>query len=109
MKQLFEIDDPKKWLDLGKGVSRKVLANNEELMLVKVKFDQDAIGEEHHHVHVQISYVLSGVFVYTIGDQQRTLRQGDSCIVPSNVRHGCKCIEAGVLLDSFTPRRNDFI
>jgi quercetin dioxygenase-like cupin family protein len=34
---------------------------------------------------------------------------GDSFVIPSNAVHGCVCLEPGVLIDGFTPRRDDFL
>ncbi|MGO1243359.1 MAG: cupin domain-containing protein [Sphingobacterium sp.] len=109
MNELFGTDAVKQWVDLGKGVFRKVLVHNQDLMLVSVKFESGAIGEVHQHPHVQTSYVQSGKFLYTIGDKQQLLNSGDGCIVPTNAWHGCECLEKGVLIDSFTPRRDDFL
>lgn len=102
-------DKDAEWNDLGNGVWRKVAVHNDDLMLVKVRFDRGAIGELHQHPHTQISYVSAGVFRYTIGGQQQIMTVGDSCIVPSNILHGCECLEAGELIDSFTPKRADFL
>jgi hypothetical protein len=30
-------------------------------------------------------------------------------VIHGNAVHGCRCLEAGVLVDSFTPRRDDFL
>jgi quercetin dioxygenase-like cupin family protein len=48
------------WLELGDGIRRKVMAQNESMMIVKVGFDQLAIGTLHHHPHTQASYVSKG-------------------------------------------------
>lgn len=37
--------------DLGKGVSRKILASAGELMSVEVYFEKDAVGSLHSHPH----------------------------------------------------------
>ncbi|WP_262249685.1 cupin domain-containing protein [Parapedobacter soli] len=106
---LFNSDKEQGWEDLGDGVSRKVMSYNDDLMVVKVRFEAGSIGAPHQHPHTQISYVASGVFEYTIGDRTFVMAQGDTCIVPSNSIHGCRCVEAGVLVDSFNPMREDFV
>ncbi len=94
---------------MGPGVQRQVLAQGPDLMLVRVTFAQDAVGALHEHPHQQISYVESGQFEYTIGDETRVMGPGDSCLVPGHARHGVRCLAAGALLDAFTPRRDDFL
>ncbi len=96
--------------DLGQGISRKILAFDEKLMSVEVSFEKGAIGEPHlHEEHDQISYVLDGVFEYTIDGETFIGRTGDSFYVKPGSMHGAVCVEAGRLLDIFTPQRKDFL
>ena len=94
---------------LGGGNTRRILAWNDDLMTVEVGFDAGTEGALHSHPHTQCSYVLSGRFKYTIEDESVEIGPGDSVIVPSGKIHGTICIEAGKLLDVFTPARQDFI
>lgn len=95
--------------DLGDGVSRRVLAHKGSLMAVEVSFEQGAVGPMHNHVHEQLTYVLSGRFTFTIGDETREVQAGDTLYKAPYVMHGCLCLEKGVLLDTFTPQRQDFL
>ncbi len=94
---------------LGGGVTRRVLSYNESLMSVEVGFETGAVGSEHTHPHTQCSYVLSGRFEYTVEGEPVILEPGDSIVVPSGLKHGTLCLEKGVLLDIFTPMREDFL
>lgn len=105
----FVADDSAVWETTGPGVRRKVLAHGPDLMLTRVAFETGSIGPRHQHPHAQLSYVESGMFEYTIEAETRTLRAGDSCYVPPLAWHGVVCREAGVLVDAFTPRRDDFL
>ena len=96
-------------LDLGNGLYRKILAYDENLMLVEMHFAKGSAGAAHTHPHTQISYVQEGVFEYFIEDDRRILGKGDSVVIESGRMHGCSCLEDGVLLDVFTPMRKDFI
>lgn len=95
--------------NLGGGVQRKILAYSENIMAVEVHFEQGAIGTLHSHPHEQLTYVLSGSFEFTIGDETKIVNTGDVLYKQPNVMHGCVCLEKGVLLDTFTPMRKDFI
>ena len=53
--------------------------------------------------------VLSGRFSYSVEGRSTELAPGDSIIVPSGLLHGTVCLEKGVLLDIFTPCRQDFL
>ena len=106
---LFQIAGEIPWQDLGAGVQRQLFGYDGKLMMVKVKFETGAIGQLHHHLHSQASFVESGVFELTIGDEKKLLRAGDGYYVPPHILHGCVCVEGGVLLDSFSPHREDLI
>jgi quercetin dioxygenase-like cupin family protein len=95
--------------DLGGGVTRKILAHDGGLMQVEVAFQEGAVGALHSHPHEQLTYVLSGEFEFTIGDETRVVRAGDTLYKRSGVLHGCRCIKSGVLLDTFTPQRIDYL
>ena len=95
--------------DLGNGVTRKILAHAGGLMQVAVAFERGAEGPLHSHPHEQLTYVLSGEFEFTIGPETKIVRAGDTLYKQPNVIHGCRCLEAGVLLDTFTPQRTDFL
>ena len=74
-----------------------------------IKFEKGGIGPIHRHVHVQISHVFSGVFEVQVDGTKKTLKPGDSFFVPSNLWHGVVCLEAGILIDTFSPMREDFL
>jgi quercetin dioxygenase-like cupin family protein len=90
------------------GVTRQILADHEDLMVVSFRFETGAEGKLHQHPHVQSTFVKSGRFRFTVGDEDMELSPGDSVVIPSNTVHGCLCREAGELIDNFTPRRADF-
>ncbi|MBB6240411.1 quercetin dioxygenase-like cupin family protein [Pedobacter sp. AK013] len=97
------------WEDLGAGVKRKIMAYDEQLMLVKVSFEKGAIGTIHNHPHLQMSYVANGSFEVSMGNDKQILNVGDVFFAPSNVFHGVVCLEAGLLIDIFNPHREDFL
>lgn len=93
----------------GQGVTRRVLAHTDALMCVENQFETGAQGPLHSHPHTQITYVLSGAFSFTIEGETHTVRAGDTLLKTNGVEHGCTCLEAGALLDIFTPMREDFL
>ena len=95
--------------ELGGGVSRKILAYNDQMMMVEVHFEKGGIGSTHTHPHLQMTYVLSGRFLFTIEDHEFEVAAGDTLQFPSNAAHGTVCLEAGILLDVFNPMREDFV
>ncbi len=95
--------------DQGNGVVRRVLAYNSEVMTVENRFQKGAIGALHHHPHTQITYVVSGKFEFEIDGVKNVVTAGDTLLKTDGVEHGCVCLEEGILLDIFTPYREDFV
>lgn len=106
---MFSLYDEQPEVPAGEGVKRRVLARGGSLMAVEVSFEKGAAGSIHSHPHEQVSYVLKGRFMYRLGDEERELAEGDSCFVRANLSHGVTALEEGVLLDVFTPQREDFL
>ena len=89
-------------------IDRKIRARGGSMMMVEVYFKAGAIGAEHRHPHEQLTYCLSGEFVFSVEGETRTVRAGDSLYVPASALHGTTCVADGRLLDMFTPQREDF-
>ena len=105
----FINDSEISWEELGGGIKRKIMSYDETMMMVKVAFEKGGIGTLHSHFHTQMSYVESGAFEITIDGKTGFLKKGDAFYIPANVIHGALCIEEGILVDLFTPFREDFI
>lgn len=106
---LFQFSEELPWEEAAPGIQRQVYGYDKQVMMVKVKFEKEAVGAVHEHYQVQVSYVESGVFELTIGGETKVLRQGDGYFVPPHTLHGAVCLEAGVLIDVFSPYREDFL
>ena len=105
----FIFENQKEWELVGEGVTRQIMGYDGQVMLVKVKFIQGAQGYVHTHYHTQTTYVASGKFEFTIDGETRVVEAGDGIYIAPDAEHGCKCIEAGILIDCFSPMRADFI
>ncbi len=91
------------------GVIRKILAYTDELMVVENHFEKGAVGALHTHPHTQATYVVSGQFEFEISGEKKVVNPGDTLLKKDGIEHGCVCLEAGILLDIFTPMREDFV
>ncbi|MDD5953958.1 MAG: cupin domain-containing protein [Firmicutes bacterium] len=94
---------------LAPGHRRKILAYNPALMCVHNHFCAGAVGAAHQHPHAQLSYILSGKFEFRVDEERKILCAGDSLSVLPRQIHGCLCLEEGVVLDIFSPMREDFL
>ena len=108
-EQLFVENESVDWENAGEGVRRKVMAYGDQLMAVIVEFKKDSVGSLHHHPHLQITYIEKGSLTVHIGAESKVLRAGDFYYIPANVVHGVEAYEDSILIDFFTPMREDFI
>ena len=90
------------------GLKRKVLAFCDQAMCIENHFEAGGIGPLHSHPHTQITYIAEGRFRFTIGDTEHEIKKGDSFLTQNSVIHGCVCLEKGIVVDFFTPMRNEF-
>lgn len=95
--------------DLGGGISRQILGYGPEIMIVKVWFEAGSVGDVHSHPHSQSTYIESGKFEVFIDGEKRVMGAGDSTYMAPNLEHGSVCLEAGALIDTFSPVREDFL
>ena len=105
----FFIGSENEWEDLGGGVSRQIAGYDDNIMMVKVRFDPGAVGTPHKHFHSQTTYVAEGRFEFTVGDEKKVVSEGDVVYMEGNIVHETKCLEAGMLIDVFSPLREDFL
>ena len=68
---IFQINENIPWEEVSPGIHRQMCGYDDKIMLVKVKFEKDAVGALHEHHHSQVSFVESGVFELTIGDEKK--------------------------------------
>lgn len=106
---VFMYENDMEWEPAGEGVIRQIVGYNEDIMMVKVKFEKGGVGTAHTHKHTQVTYVVSGAFEFTIGDEKKVVKAGDALYMEPNVEHGCVCLEVGLLIDCFNPYRDDFL
>lgn len=101
--------DKMEWETLGGGVSRQFLGFDNQIMMVKVSFEKGSIGAAHRHFHTQATYCSAGKFEFTIEGKTEIINAGDGVYIAPNLEHGVLCLEKGILVDVFSPVREDFL
>jgi quercetin dioxygenase-like cupin family protein len=92
------------------GAQRRVLSYGGNLMVVQFTFDAGVSSWLHSHPHEQVGYVVSGEIDFVMeGHEPMRLSAGGSYYVPANVRHNIVTYAATILVDVFTPIRQDFL
>ena len=92
------------------GAERRILSYGGAMMLVQFTFDEGISAPVHSHPHEQIGYVVSGEIDLVMEGQETTrLTARCSYYVAPNVKHGIITRAPTVLVDCFTPIREDFL
>ena len=91
------------------GLQRQVLVHSAAMMLVRHQMRKGWHGSAHRHPHEQMVYIISGTIRVRVGDTWHRASAGDNFIVASNTEHEAEAIEDSVVLDVFTPAREDYL
>ncbi|MFN3942000.1 MAG: cupin domain-containing protein [Flavobacterium sp.] len=97
------------WEKIDEYLERTIVAYDDALMLTLVRFKKGGIGYLHQHIHSQVAYIAKGTFEVQIETEKQILKSGDSFFIPTNKMHGVVCLEDGLLVEAFSPKREDFI
>ena len=91
------------------GLKRRVLAYNEKLFLAEHEMEKGWKGALHSHPHDQIVYVVHGHLRVNCEGQASEIRTGDTFVVRGGVEHGASALEESLVIDVFTPWREDYL
>ena len=92
------------------GAKRRVLCYGSKLMLVQFDFPAGVTATWHNHPHEQVGYIVSGEIDFNLdGQAPLHLGPGDSYYVPPNAWHNVVTHSPSVLIDAFSPVREDFL
>ncbi len=92
-----------------KGIGLMNLTFGDKTHLIKVKLKKGSILPEHNHPHEQTGYLLSGKLKFFSGEEETIAQPGDSWTFPSNMNHGAEALEDTIVLECFSPARDDYL
>jgi len=94
---------------IAEGIERQMVVG-ENLMICRFRFAPFLVTPEHDHPHEQMSIVVSGRVRFFIEGIERRASPGDVLHFPPNCWHGATMMdEEVILIDIFTPLREDFL
>lgn len=91
------------------GVDFEVFAIGEKTMITKMLYKKSDFVPFHKHPNEQSGYIISGKYRLSIENQEYILSVGDTYSIPENIEHSMEIIEAGEIIDVFTPIRKDYL
>lgn len=95
---------------LDNGVVRTIKGYLNDLMVAELVWKKGQEGTVHTHPHRQCTYVIKGSFESNVNGEKKVLHPGECVYTNADVPHGLIALEDdSVILDIFTPVREDFI
>jgi len=93
---------------LGPLVMRQVI-HGETMTLARFEVRKGAVLPEHSHVNEQISTFERGRGRFVLGGREVIVSAGESLRIAPNVPHSIECLEDSVVMEVFSPPREDWI
>jgi quercetin dioxygenase-like cupin family protein len=93
---------------MNSRVARKVI-HSSSMTIARVELQKYATVAEHSHVNEQIAMVERGSLKFFIEGREQIVRAGEVLSIPPHVPHGVEALEDTVVVDVFSPRREDWI
>jgi quercetin dioxygenase-like cupin family protein len=90
------------------GVIRRTMTHGERMMLIEFNLADGAVVPMHTHPHEQNGYLVSGRMRLEVGDEARDLSPGDCWMIPGGVPHEATALEPSVIVDIFSPPREEY-
>ena len=109
MKSFFVNQGEGSYVQMLEGVQRRNLVVGKETMLCEFHLQQGKVLPLHQHPHEQTGYLLSGRLLFEIDGQEVEMKPGDSWSIGGNVSHMVTVLETAVVIETFTPVREDFL
>lgn len=100
-------DNP--WVDICPGIKRQTITTGATMYQMRAELDAGSQLPVHQHVQEQIAHVISGRIRFNVDGEPREVGAGESLYLASNVPHGAETLEAAVVIDTFSPPREDYL
>jgi quercetin dioxygenase-like cupin family protein len=97
------------WIDIAPGIRRQTVTHGPAMYQQIAKLDAGSRMPEHHHPHEQIVYILSGRMKLIVAGVPHEMAVGDSFYLASESPHAVDTIEDTLVLDTFSPPREDYL
>jgi quercetin dioxygenase-like cupin family protein len=91
------------------GVNFKTLVYGTNTSLHEFKLTKGSIIPKHSHMHEQTGYMISGKMMFVLKDGEFFSEPGDSWCIPGNVDHEVHVLEDSVVIEVFSPVRQEYL
>jgi quercetin dioxygenase-like cupin family protein len=101
--------DEHPWIDIVPGIRRQTITTGATMYQMRARLDAGSRLPEHQHAQEQITHVIFGRVRMIVAGTPHELGPGESLYLPSNTPHGAETIEDTLVIDTFSPPREDYL
>ncbi|MBS1860009.1 MAG: cupin domain-containing protein [Acidobacteria bacterium] len=94
--------------EMNPHITRRAIHTG-NMTIARLTLKKGGVVPVHHHINEQVSFVISGALKFTIGGEVKELRAGECLVIPPDVPHGVEVLEDTDVIDTFAPKRMDWI
>ena len=95
--------------EVFEGLRLKTLVYGEKTLMTEFRMQQGSTLPRHSHPHEQTGYLVSGRVNVLAGAETYEAQPGDSWSIPGNVEHGAQPLTDSVVVEVFSPVREDYL
>ncbi len=93
---------------LSPAIARRMV-NGRNLTVAQFALTKGAVVPRHSHVNEQVTYLVSGALRFVFDEGELQLRGGEVLVIPPHEPHQVEVLEDSQVIDTFSPRREDWI
>ncbi len=97
------------FVDMAPGIKRRTMANGDKTVICEFRFEKKAVVPLHSHLYEQTGFLISGRLIFTIDGEKIEVAPGDSWCIKADVPHSAEVPEETVLVEAFSPVREDYL
>jgi len=102
-------NDDSNSVEMAEGIRRRTLAHGDKTVLCEFSFKKGAVIPAHSHLYEQTGYLISGKLLFAIDGDDHEVNPGDGWCIKANIEHSAQIQEDTVLVEVFSPVREDYL
>ncbi|CAB1061526.1 hypothetical protein D1BOALGB6SA_6301 [Olavius sp. associated proteobacterium Delta 1] len=106
---MFRKKDTAESRQLMEGIELTTLVHGEKTLMGQFKIARGSAIPAHSHPHEQTGFMISGKVRFNVDGEIVDVETGDSWCLPGNVEHSAEALEDSVVIEVFSPVREDYL
>ena len=106
---MFRKKDSGESRQLLEGVDLTTLVHGDKTLMAQFKIAKGSAIPVHSHPHEQTGIMISGKLRFNVDGEIVDVETGDSWCLPGGVEHSAEALEDSVVVEVFSPVREDYL